>query len=295
MGIPDEFQPHIATIYKMYELFAADYAGLHLLEILPSSDFSSDNDVFGDQLVAPTLRMLNSAADHMDMLREQTNRPDSNDSQWHVTGPWTLLRSALEQASVALWAAYSDDQDVRIERYLRLYQDNANQAIKVDVLRYRAKDQVRASSSSKKQLASELARLYTIRQTGDSAKARIVERINIVECVREAAEVVGCTSPVNAERMWRLASGFAHGMDWAGRTAGLTFSQEGDDGEHLWYSGLHLESFSWMVSLTIATIAHAYRVCATRCGSPVPPDSTRPMIRLDSDRPRRFDPSTTKQ
>ncbi len=126
--------------------------------------------------------------------------------------PFSLLRTSLESTSTAIWLTAPDDQEVRLSRRLRLqltHLDNYCQLGHVltpadSALLTRQRDDIRALALS-------------LRDPVESGKSRTIS-VSSTEVLTAASDHM--TQRFQDPRgyytyVWRVASGFVHGRNWA--------------------------------------------------------------------------------
>lgn len=156
--------------------------------------------------------LISGAVDHMMMLKRTSGLSPDGSSMWFAQAPWTLLRASLEMSSQALWMLAANSSAARYERLLKFVgadlQEN-NRAILVNVpARLRGGiPEIAQSVQALDLVASRFGLQY--------------KQLNfrLIDCIREAARVTKVERPEEAEIIWRLASGLAHGRRWAWETA----------------------------------------------------------------------------
>lgn len=146
---------------------------------------------------------LNAALEHLMMWADLVAplRFDPEQDSTHTLRPaYTLGRAALEAAAQAVWMSAGDSAGDCIRRHLKL--------IRWDYEEHRKSVQ----SPEHKRRIREMDELLLNRvQEHVSGDELTVPSLLVV--LREAADVIGVSSD-DLERMWRAASGAAHGKYW---------------------------------------------------------------------------------
>lgn len=148
---------------------------------------------------------LRGATDHLLSLRDLLTALRAN-------SPFTLLRSAIENAAEALWLVAPDDRRERITRRLRIA--NADAKDQAEVMA-----RIRGESLADAWLAEKKARLAALAATaglptGEPLGAPASWR-SIVNAADECLVASGRTRNVDARLVWNAGSGFAHARLWA--------------------------------------------------------------------------------
>jgi hypothetical protein len=143
-----------------------------------------------------------SSLDHIITLRDMVRRDDAAVT---VNAPWTLMRGALESASVALWVASGSSRKTRRARALRVWYDDFKERQKWEDDTHRP-----VTGRSGKEWQGVVESLAT----GFGLKAtQVTTALNYADAVGDAGLAVGHTR-LDARARWREASGFAHGKFW---------------------------------------------------------------------------------
>lgn len=270
MPIPDRFYPAIAQIQKQHEFFDVMHKAMGELRIEKGSDFNLDNIALPVQPARLPIELLLSAADHYSAFRMLTDESREKGGEWHTSAPWTLMRAALEQASQAIWLAAEDDRDERIRRYLRMLRHNGAQATTATELRYRRKDREKYRAATIKHRELDFANLITKYCRTSNQVSTVDRSISLLDCIREAARLSDVTFVETVERYWRLASGYAHGLEWTRLAAGLSTFHVDEEGRPAGMFGLDPEKLSYLVVMVTGTFHHALWLMRKRCGSSCP-------------------------
>lgn len=286
-NIRPEYEAAMREIEDFYRLFDQLEPYIDRIQIQAGSDFNLDNRVvLDDQIARHPIEVLRCAADHFSALRFLSGSQDGGGfGHWHLVAPWALMRGALEQASVAVWMANPSDRHTRIERYLRYERYSLTQRLMAEKHFYRQKDRDRYYRDCVASIDAHLPTVFADWFDDPKEAARIRTGINFIECVEMAARAAGVTLEDNATKLWRLASGFAHGMEWARVVAGR---YEFDPNDELFPAGemrLSQKTLSWIVGLVLGTLAHGTMLMMKRSGHDVPDELPGQGVRLVVDLP----------
>jgi hypothetical protein len=144
---------------------------------------------------------LSHAVDHLSCLRALLK--DAH--LIHMYAPYSLLRSAVENASAAVWLLQPDSGTERVTRRLRLAAVDIRQGEEV-------KELTGQSGSPSKQDRLDQVKAIAARAGCDEDKA--VRGVGYAEIVRAA----GADLPLGMKTVylsWKLCSGITHGDFWA--------------------------------------------------------------------------------
>jgi len=236
---------------------------------LPGSDFAKDRNELPEEPTSHwARRLIVAAVDHMLCVRTLGGRPPAGHAEWQAHAPWTLMRASLEAASQAVWLMSPADSRRRVERLLRLiHQDSRDHAAAIRSTVQRRK---RKNEPTSREVLDRAARLAA--RFGTSA-VKIDERMNLLDCINEAARKSRVAPGDWAETLWRVASGNAHGRSWAHLAMGDIQEVERIDDQTIMARGLiDLEHASKLVSVSVGTIQYADWLFTCRTGRqrPVP-------------------------
>ena len=151
---------------------------------------------------------LSGALDHLQALRALLVDAEA----LHMAAPFTLMRSAIESASQALWLLVPDDQLVRVQRRLQMAVGDARARSTALVLL----DRPRAEAA----LQERLERFAQLADAAGVPRGNVLGRAPSISTMVRAASDVAALSDLSLELLWRLGSGYAHGHAWALLTAG---------------------------------------------------------------------------
>ncbi len=150
---------------------------------------------------------LGSALDHLHALRALLVDAEA----LHMSAPFSLMRSAIESASQALWLLTPDDRQVRVQRRLQMAAENAreqSQAVRI------------LNPEASGRLQQRLERFAGLGEAAGVPRERVLGKVpSLVTMVRAASDLVAHDLPL--EFLWRLGSGYAHGNAWAPLLAGV--------------------------------------------------------------------------
>jgi hypothetical protein len=174
-------------------------------EARPGSALHGDNRrLRGYHITTAAVSALNSAVEHVYAVRALF--VDAHISLPHV--PLTLLRSALEDASLTVWLLQPDEPGERMTRALRTwYRDMGDRSKYEDT-----EGIVRRHSRWQSAKVRQEDILAVARERGLDP-ARVQQRLSATAVIRAAAAVIDDGS--QAGRLWQLSSGQAHGRIWA--------------------------------------------------------------------------------
>ncbi|WP_163512199.1 hypothetical protein [Fodinicola acaciae] len=171
-----------------------------------SSLLGDDNATAPYHISHAVISALVSAVDHLDGLRQLITRAQVI----HGRVPFTLLRAALENASIAVWLLAPQSRNERVFRRLRLqwadFSDGENARALTDV-------PANKSLEERKQKLQDLARARGLEQERIAQiAARPVAWSTIVGLAAEEGTPLDRN---DATLIWMLCSGIAHGRTWA--------------------------------------------------------------------------------
>jgi hypothetical protein len=171
------------------------------------SDLAVDDVAYPfEKLSNWTWAFFDSAADHMALWGTLT-RPQGKPIRLHERASYTVLRGGLEAAAQAVWVLAPDNSADRIVRHLRLIHADFLEQRKVQRLAEEPTDlpEITAGErlASLKERSADIAPWPTIANTP-----------SYLDMIREACPAADL-DPWSAEVLWRGASGFAHGKQWA--------------------------------------------------------------------------------
>lgn len=213
-------------------------------------------------------QLTDAALDHLHLLRLTAGKPPGGSGLWHRSAPWSLCRSALESSSQALWLLGPESSAKRVERLLRLIHEDFEQAAKMQ----RCSNAADGGNRTDAVPADAALRDLSLRSVGLAEVNKVNAELKLVDCVRDAAKTAGLVKPDQAELLWRLASGMAHGRLYAPLTAGRTDDQgRVDDRRFLGIQSLDLVQFSAFLALAVGTTRTAYEIVYRRAGQGAAP------------------------
>lgn len=238
------------------------------LPVLPDSDIAKDNRLIPDWPVAfLSFDLLGSAVDHFNTLRLSSGTHDDDPDRmiyWHARSPWTLLRAAVECASQTIWMLCENDPDVRMRRYLRTWYDERSNFYQARILT------VPPAERGGLQLIEDWdVQEFTPRVAAwDSGEkpGKLRAKPIFRDCVRMAAEYVQAVRPDDAELLWRVASGYAHGRAWASQETGKIRVIDVPEGQLASQSTVDHEHLCKMIAFTALTIEYADWLVKERMG-----------------------------
>jgi hypothetical protein len=180
---------------------------------IPETESGSDLD--GDRLEGPDYTVSDlartgcgSALDHLSAFSHLVQHT----GVLHPLTPFTILRSAIENASQAIWVLAPDDRMQRITHVLKLAHENARQQAAAIMLlpdKDSEANQKRRQRTAK--ICAEAKRLGISEQT---VSAKLEMRRIVADVGGQMFPNRGHRAAVN-ELIWRSCSGMAHGRKWA--------------------------------------------------------------------------------
>ncbi len=170
-------------------------------EVQPGSDLAADDEATDYLHVSHmVLNSLFLAVDQLAALRTMIVEAQ----RLHTSPPFTLIRSALENAAVAVWLLAPEDARERRLRRLRLAISDAKDAVSVfDLVGH-----VGRSFDERRDDIVAIAARSGIRETELGTRQPGYERI-----VEEAGRHLGGSTLYLV--VWKGCSGLAHGRQWA--------------------------------------------------------------------------------
>lgn len=177
-------------------------SGIPLIE--PGSDLDRDRArcpaYSVGSLAWPT---IGSAVDHVHAF----GHPIRNGAL-HIYAPYTLLRTAIETASQAVWILAPDDQQDRIKNTLKLEYDNARNVAEVSLL---LPDKDSATNQRRRDRPKKiLAEAKRLGANPHTIAAHLSPK-KIVAAAAQWATTNGDRGASANEAIWRGCSGVAHG------------------------------------------------------------------------------------
>lgn len=151
---------------------------------------------------------ISGALDHLQALRALLVDAEA----LYMAAPFTLMRSAIESASQALWLLVPDDQLVRVQRRLQMAVGDARERSRAVALL----DQPRAEAA----LQGRLERFAGLAEAVGLPRGNVLGRAPSLALIVRAASDVVAVPDLPLEFLWRLGSGYAHGRVWALLMAG---------------------------------------------------------------------------
>jgi hypothetical protein len=171
----------------------------------PGSELATDDQVAHPYTVSSaSWSAITAAVSHLGTLRDSLFRETSPGVfrvQLHTHGQLTLVRGALENASLAYWLLESDQSEERITRRL---QEDWEEARQLDVVR------AETGQPSGKTMADRRSEMTDVLTRAGCDPARLRERPGYGEIVKLA----GAHQPTGAQSafvIWKMCSSIAHG------------------------------------------------------------------------------------
>lgn len=201
-------EERIKARHNLSNLFA-DIEQLH--ETFQSTPSVEERSVlwFDDRLTRPyqtshvVSYLLLTAVDHLHCLRTVMVEAKSQ----HIFAPFTLIRSAIESASTAVWLLSPKDRAVRVTRSLQLERNN---------LTMFGKALTAIGIDPETSIAARLALLQEAVQRAGADSGAVMGSFPAVQTIiRKASEEA--RMPRLVLGAWQLSSGSAHGKTWAGQ------------------------------------------------------------------------------
>lgn len=203
---------YLAVIETCFRKLSEIQVSAETLEVRPRSAFDKAHIDLPEYPAAHVISpLISGALDHMLMLKRTAGLPPEGSRVWFAQAPWTLLRASLEMGSQALWMLAASNSEARFHRLLQFVgmdlQEN-NRAVLAHVpTRHRPIPEIEQSVRALELVAGRFGLQYK----------QLTFRL--LDCIKEAARVTKVESPEEAEAIWRMASGLAHGRRWAWETA----------------------------------------------------------------------------
>jgi hypothetical protein len=169
---------------------------------LQGSHLAIDNNAFPPRPLSEAARWrLHAALDHLLVwvnivvpLRVQEGHFVENPPRPY----FSLARGAMEAGSQAVWLLASDDSAERVERHLRLFEDDLRNLVTAT-----------SCAGGDPREAQDLIRKVTRARGASESGAP-----NYVDAIKMAAAATPGIEPLDAEYVWRLCSAAAHGKEW---------------------------------------------------------------------------------
>jgi hypothetical protein len=216
-----------------------------------------------DQLTRPyqTSHAVNylilTAVDHLHCLKTVMQESESQ----HIFAPFTLIRSAIETASTALWLLNPTDRKTRITRSLRLEANNIT-------MLGRAYDTMGVNTAETTTMRLQLLRAAIEKSKVD--KDVVMGGYPAVQTIIAAAtKEAGLSHWIFAA--WQLSSGSAHGKTWAGAHTS-TFTENETSSSDAVLSGVLTSdeiNISSVLFAALAVVNRALALQARRAKRPV--------------------------
>lgn len=174
-------------------------------DVEPGSRMASDDARgAGVSLSTTILTLLNVAIEHQHALSGLVRHVN-----WlHNSVPWTLSRSSVELAAIALWLQIPTDPKVRLGRLITYQlQDNHDHEKTWTLWR----EDAGVTITRDEVFERRRAWAETVRQSEALGKLPPFKMIEILQEIDQAK----AAGKHEFELFWRMASGFAHGRQWA--------------------------------------------------------------------------------
>jgi hypothetical protein len=166
--------------------------------------------------------------------------------------PWTLLRAAQENFSLAVWLLYGETRKERLARALRVWVHDMHERSQHE------KDTGHVPTGSSKTGLQRVAQMIDLADSLGIPKRDVDRRLPTSMLVAEAGDIVRPGHGAAARGYWRVASGFAHGRAWPNLRVGeLNGAEQIAGGYNLAFvmNDAHLaELASWCVDLLGAAV-----------------------------------------
>lgn len=163
--------------------------------------------------------LILTAIDHLHCLKTAMQDAESQ----HIFAPFTLMRSAIEAASTALWLLNPNDRKTRVTRSLKLEYNNMT-------MLGRAYETMGVDAAE-----TTTARLALLRSAIERAGIRsdvIMGSYPAVQnIIKNATQEAGLSPVILAA--WQLSSGSAHGKTWAGAHTATFTETDGSSTEEV--------------------------------------------------------------
>jgi len=169
------------------------------------SSLSGDNRGTGGYWVSHSVTSsINAAVDQALTLEMLVRREEATIT---ISAPWTLIRSAIETSSAALWVLDGNSRNVRQERALRMWHTDMEERDKWE------KETGYSPTGRARTGRQRMTQIEGIAVDLGLRPAQINTRFNYSDVVEAAGRTIGL-APGIARARWREASGFAHGRVW---------------------------------------------------------------------------------
>jgi hypothetical protein len=176
----------------------------------PAPSIESGSALAGDARKCPTIQGVHAAwngvvqaVDHLHALKVLVD-----DAQvLHTFAPYTLLRSAIENAATAVWLLSPRKRSERLQRCFRLAHHEAWEYGKVTKL-------LPPEHHSKRSAEERIEEIRSLASSLDLDLSYVLGQFSYEKVVKDAGETASLgvgLSPL----LWRLGAGFSHGRYWA--------------------------------------------------------------------------------
>ena len=160
-----------------------------------------DSELDGMWVSHVVIGAITASLDHTIQLRELVKRSDAAVT---LNAPWTLVRGALEPASVALWLLSGNSRATRRTRALRVWHHDFTERGKWE------KESRRKQPTKGKSGHDRANETVTLANRLGLDGAKVFTPLNHGDVVGAAGAVAGWKHKIAMAR-WREASAFAHG------------------------------------------------------------------------------------
>jgi hypothetical protein len=200
--------------------------------------------------------LILTAVDHLHCLKTVMQDAEAQ----HIFAPFTLIRSAIETASTALWLLSPQDRKTRVTRSLRLEANNITML---------GKAHGTMGADIAETTAMRLALL-----SGAIVKSGVDKDVVMGSYPAVQTIITTATKEAGLSRWifgaWQLSSGSAHGKTWAGAHTATFTANEASSTEDVYNGVLTSDeiSISKVLFAALAVVNRALRLQAQRARRP---------------------------
>jgi hypothetical protein len=196
---------NVLTVVEEWEQLTGQPSGAW--EVRPGSDLADDDTVtYPYQVSSSAWAAITAAVSHASCLRDSLfvwQDATHATVRLHTHGQLTLLRGALENASLAIWLLESDDQATRVLRRLQQERSEVKALEKMETL---------VGSASKRMTMQErMEKLSSLARSAGADPAKIKRGQPGYQDIVEAAGAYVPYGPQRAAVVWKACSAIAHG------------------------------------------------------------------------------------
>jgi hypothetical protein len=231
----------------------------------PGSELETDDRLaYPFTVSAAPWSAITAAVSHLGALRDSIFRPNGPakvHAQVHTHGQLSLVRGALENASLAFWLL---EDDHSAERIVRRMQEDWEEVRQLEVVR------AQVGSPSEKTMADREKEITDLLVKAGGDPARLKKRPGYGEIVK----LVGASQPTGARTafvIWKACSSIAHG-ELRGLIAYLKHTTVGSSAPGMQLNRVtgNIELMSIGSMIAIGTTREALRLYERRSGTKIP-------------------------